>query len=77
MPQELLTVPQAAEILQVSVSAVWWRVYIREIPSIKLNGVRRIYRAEVEKWKEKKKQRFQTGEFFYDSLGRIRPRSYR
>lgn len=52
MPQQLLTVPQVAKILQVHEHTVWDWIYLRKIPSIKLNGIRRIPKDQFNEWLE-------------------------
>lgn len=45
----LLTVPKAASLLSVSVKTLWHWVGLRKIASVKLGGLRRIERREVER----------------------------
>jgi len=52
MPTELLTVTQVAEILQVHVNTIWHWIYLNRIPSVKINGIRRIVRKELDRWIE-------------------------
>jgi len=50
--KEILTIPQVAEILQVHVNTIWRWIYLNRIPSVKLNGARRIRRKDLDRWIE-------------------------
>jgi len=52
MPQEFLTVPQTAEILQVNPHTVYNWLYTKGLPHVKLGKIVRIPRDKLDKWLE-------------------------
>ena len=53
MVDEILTIPQVAEYLQISKAKLYLMVQRGEIPHLKLNRNVRIRRSDLEKWLEK------------------------
>ena len=58
--EKFLTVPQVAELFQVSPSLVYKWVHYDFIPHIKLGTLVRFKRCKVEKWAEKRESKGRT-----------------
>ena len=54
MPQQLLTIKQAAEILQIHPKTAYTWTYLGKLPSIKFNGIVRIPRDKLDELLESK-----------------------
>lgn len=62
MPDEILTLPEVAELLKVAAKTVYTMAQRRELPSFKVRGQWRFKRQDIDAWIERQKASLGAGE---------------